>query len=293
VSLTPRLLSTSYPIWLWPNLIGLDAPCIATVWQKLFADSFNIKIPLSNYLTLFLVVWVIYSVDRLMDSKSLGNKETAALRHRFYFQHFHIMLVITLICFGCVGYLCLAVIPFEMLKTGLVISPFVLVYLLHRKWSRGPMMVFIPKEIFVGLVFAVGSTLPGHVWSSDVPEAFLSPSVIVFGILCSMNCIAISVWERDLDYQNDNSALPQFFPIITKIFNPISWIVFVTLFIFSVYSFRNHYDSEALPVIMASSFGCGIIAVLSHYEGKASKNIMRLLADMAVLIPGLVFVIAR
>ena len=43
---------------------------------------------------------------------------------------------------------------------------------------------------------------------------------------------------------------------------------------------------------MASSFGCGIIAVLSHYEGKASKNIMRLLADMAVLIPGLVFVIA-
>ena len=292
MSLTPRLLSTSYPIWLWPNLIGLDAPCIAIVWQKLFADSFNIKLPLSNYFTLFLVVWFIYSVDRLMDSKSLGSKETAALRHRFYFKYFRIMLVITVICFVCVGYLCLAVIPFEMLKTGLVISPFVLVYLLHRKWSKGPMMAFIPKEIFVGLVFAVGVTLPGHVWSGDVPEAFLSSSVIVFGILCSMNCMAISVWERNSDYQNDNSALPQYLPIISKLFTPISWIVFISFIIFSAYLLFNNHDSEALPIIIASSSGCGIIAVLSHFEGKASRNIIRLLADMAVLIPGIAFVIA-
>ena len=287
-----RPFKKSYPIWLWPNLIGLDAPIIAITWQKLFANSFNTKIPVSNYVTLFFVVWVIYSVDRLMDSKSLGSKETAAPRHRFYFKHFRLMLLITLISSGYAGYLCFAVIPFETLKVGLVISPFVLVYLLHRKWSRGPMMVFLPKEIFVGLVFAVGATLPGHVWAGDVPEAFLSSSVIAFGILCSINCMAISVWERNSDYQNDNSALPQYLPIISKLFTPISWIVFISLIIFSAYLLFNNHDSEALPIIIASSSGCGIIAVISHFEGKASRNIIRLLADMAVLIPGIAFVIA-
>tara|TARA_B100000579_G_C22644478_1_gene763056 strand:- start:56 stop:934 length:879 start_codon:yes stop_codon:yes gene_type:complete len=292
VSQLQRPFKKSYPIWLWPNLIGLDAPIIAITWQKLFANSFNTKIPVSNYVTLFFVVWVIYSVDRLMDSKSLGNKKTAASRHRFYFKHFRLMLLITLICSGYAGYLCFAVIPFEMLKTGLVVSPFVLVYLLHRKWSRGPILVVFPKEIFVGLVFAIGATLPGHVWAGDIPEAFLSSPVIVFGVLCSMNCIAISVWERDSDYQNDSSALPQFFPIITKFFTPVSWVVFIGLLIFLNYSFGKNYYNESLPVITASSIGCGIIAIISHFDGRVSCNIMRLFADMAVLIPGLAFIIA-
>ena len=292
MSYQQRLLSKSYPVWVWPNLIGLDAPFIAIVWQKLFADSFNVKLPLSNYLTLFLVVWVIYSVDRLMDARSLRSKETASLRHRFYLKYFRLLFFITGSCFLCASYLCLAVIPLEMLKIGLAISPFVLVYLLHRKFSTGPMLAVVPKEIFVGLVFAIGATLPGHVWAGDIPEAFLSSSVIVFGVLCSMNCIAISVWERDSDYQNDSSALPQFFPIITKFFTPVSWIVFIGLLIFLNYSFGKNYYNESLPVITASSIGCGIIAIISHFDGRVSCNIMRLFADMAVLIPGLAFIIA-
>ena len=56
------------------------------------------------------------------------------------------------------------------------------------------MMIIIPKEVFIGMVFAVGATLTGHTWSGDFfPDAFFSPSVIIFGILCSMNCIAISI----------------------------------------------------------------------------------------------------
>ena len=34
------------------------------------------------------------------------------------------------------------------------------------------MIVFLPKEIFVGLVFAIGTTLIGYTWTREIPDVF-------------------------------------------------------------------------------------------------------------------------
>ena len=276
------------PWWIWPNLLGIDAPTVAVLWQYFFACNFSLKIPTSNYLTLFLVVWVIYSVDRLLDARMLKRPEKASLRHLFYHSNYRIASFLTVVLTILTVFFCLYFLPMELLKTGSFVGAFVVVYLLHQIWAKGPMMIFIPKEVFIGMIFAVGSTLTGHTWSGEfIPDAFFSPSVIIFGILCAMNCIAISVWERHHDVENDPNALPQFLPQVVKLFPTIACAVFISLM---VYSFTNH-DHVGFPIFVASVAGCGLIAVLSFFDGKFSSQFLRFAADMAVMIPALLCVV--
>jgi hypothetical protein len=278
------------PWWIWPNLLGIDAPAVAVLWQYFFACNFRIKIPFSNYLTLFFVVWVIYSVDRLLDARMLKRPEEASLRHSFYHKNYRVASLITGALTILTAFLCLRFLPMELIKTGSFVGAFVVVYLLHQIWAKGLMMIIIPKEVFIGMVFAVGATLTGHTWSGDFfPDAFFSPSVIIFGILCSMNCIAISVWERGHDVENDPNALPQLLPIVVKLFPAIACTVFIVLM---AYSSINH-DHMGFPVFLASGIGCGLIAALSFFDGKFSSQFLRMAADMAVMVPALCYVFLR
>jgi hypothetical protein len=168
-----------------------------------------------------------------------------------------------------------------------MISCFVIVYFIHRKWGRGGMIVFLPKEIFVGLVFAIGTTLIGYTWTREIPDVFLSIPVIGFGVLCSMNCLAISVWEKDSDAFNDNSALPQLLPQFATHFPLISLIVFLIMSAVTYSLFR----SENFLVLLAASLGCGLISLISFIGKKLSNQLIRVLADVAVVAPALLIII--
>ena len=65
------------PLWLWPNLLSLDAPLVALVWQDFAAHSFGHPLRLPARIVLALTVWAIYVVDRLLDEESatLGELE--------------------------------------------------------------------------------------------------------------------------------------------------------------------------------------------------------------------------
>lgn len=79
------------PIWLWFNLLSLDAPLIALVWQDFLARCY----PTVGYPTVLhpagraslgLTVWAIYLADRLLDVRHPA-PDLEPVRHRFYRQH--------------------------------------------------------------------------------------------------------------------------------------------------------------------------------------------------------------
>ena len=59
----------SPPLWLWPNLLSLDAPLVAVLWQSFLAYRFSLPLRLSGCLALGLTVWSIYLLDRLLDAR--------------------------------------------------------------------------------------------------------------------------------------------------------------------------------------------------------------------------------
>ena len=55
--------------WLWPNLLSLDAPIVALLWQLLFARCFHASVSVTAAILLVLAVWLIYAADRVLDAR--------------------------------------------------------------------------------------------------------------------------------------------------------------------------------------------------------------------------------
>src|SRR3954463_11220816 len=71
----------------WLNVVCLDAPIVAVVWQWLFARSFGLGVSEGGSAALFLTAWLIYLADRFGDSISLRRGAPTSLRQRFCVRH--------------------------------------------------------------------------------------------------------------------------------------------------------------------------------------------------------------
>jgi len=88
----------SAPLWLWPNLLSLDAPLVAVLWQGFLAYRFSLPLRPSGRLALGLTVWAIYLLDRLLDARkppSVNGCDEPA-RHRYYRRRFKPMAALLL-----------------------------------------------------------------------------------------------------------------------------------------------------------------------------------------------------
>ncbi|MES1258612.1 MAG: hypothetical protein ABUS51_09280, partial [Acidobacteriota bacterium] len=74
------------PWWLWLNLLSLDAPLVALVWQDFLAHCYPSSLRLVGRWVLGLTVWGIYLADRLMDVRHPATNNEAP-RHGFYRKH--------------------------------------------------------------------------------------------------------------------------------------------------------------------------------------------------------------
>ncbi len=145
-------------IWLWPNLLSLDAPLVALLWQILFLRCFHAASrPLPSVL-LVSVVWLIYAADRALDAwRGSGLRP----RHEFYRRHWRALLPIWIA----------------------VLVYFGVVHCSRLCW---------PKEAAVAVIFGLGASLAAWTRVETSYDVF---TVILFACLCWINCAAISEWE--------------------------------------------------------------------------------------------------
>jgi hypothetical protein len=87
------------PLWLWFNLLSLDAPLIALVCQDFLARCYPTLLRPTGRGALGLTVWAIYLADRLLDVRHPASA-IESMRHRFYRQHrgYVIALLALIVC---------------------------------------------------------------------------------------------------------------------------------------------------------------------------------------------------
>ena len=188
LSNTLQPLTAKWPFWLWPNLLSLDAPFIASLWQDVFARDAGVTLTLASRTALPLAVWLIYLLDRLLDTVN-GMPQNATARHAFCCVHRGACCLLTGLVALMLG-VSILFLPPRIVRNGLLAACLVAAYLLlvHRFGRR-----WLPKEAIVGLLFAVGTALAP--FTSASPAAELVFPALLFGILCWANSSAIEIWE--------------------------------------------------------------------------------------------------
>ena len=82
VAPSPSTRTQKIPFWLWPNVLGLDAPLVAVLWQALLAGDVGLRLSWPEPLTLFCADWSVYIADRLYDTRLPPSSDSDPERKR-------------------------------------------------------------------------------------------------------------------------------------------------------------------------------------------------------------------
>ncbi len=287
------------PWWLWPNLLSLDAPLVAVLWQGLFALSAGARIPLAAHVLLGLAVWIIYVGDRLIDATRLDVRFPATERHLFYGRHRREFLVVVLFVAAGAAVVAGAVLPEALALRGVFLGLLVAGYFGYLAVIRRGAGVLVPKEVLCGIFFAVGTNLAPAYGVSHASaggsgvlgffnegllgfaEAARSLPVAAFALLCALNCTVIAVWESGEDEVQDQAALTHWYGLRGLSFSRPLILLAVAGIVLAIV-FRGDPQVAVYLCVSASAVG---LAVLEKHRGRLSTSARRTLADAALLTP--------
>ena len=176
------------PWWLVPNLLALDAPAAAVVWQRFLAARFGTGVPRSATIALAAIVWCIYLADRRLDARR-GDFEADRHRVADRFPRAFVGLAMASLAVAVVA---TSQLPASYFAVGASLGLGVAAYLAAVHFAPGVARLGA-KELLVGAAFAAGVTVP--LAASGPPPVRWLPSAAAFGGLCWLNCRLIERWE--------------------------------------------------------------------------------------------------
>ncbi|CAN5750489.1 hypothetical protein BH11VER1_BH11VER1_29250 [soil metagenome] len=140
------------PWWLWLNVLSLDAPLVAVLWQWALAQAYGVQMDPVTYSTLGLTVWLIYVVDRVFDTRSVDENHALAARHLYYRQHYRFFVWCAIPSVAIfLMYRVFTALPATILWRGIGLGFLVGMYLLHFV-ARGHRRVFILGSVFASFL---------------------------------------------------------------------------------------------------------------------------------------------
>lgn len=270
----------SYSPVVWLNLFCLDAPLVALAWQWIFARSFGAHLTWPLRVLLFLTAWLIYLGDRFADSIRLPAGSPRSERHQFCQDHMVGWWIAIVIIFVVDAALALRSLDLQMFFLGGTLAVVCAVYLflnhlLGGRWRPIPM-----KEKAVGVLFAAGTTLAvvGVLPGLTISFAF---AVVLFAMLCTLNCLCIASWERELDAAQGKTSLLTGWPSVARVLKPFGlFIVAVSLVLAVVWRF-----AAPLWICLAAS---ALLLMWLLGAAHLRRDSRTALADLVLLTPLLV-----
>lgn len=281
----PRVVPSAHrkPFWLIPNLLSLDAPLVAVAWLYIFAKTWRADyIPWVAYISLALVVWVIYVVDRLLDASIRGGSSgRLEARHQFHRKHQRVFGVLAVMVGITVGILVVSGLPVNIYSYGIiggimVAGFFTLSVLYPAAENEQP----YAKNVVAGLSFAYGTALLAHAYTGFDMRTILSRELICFAVLCILNISAIDLWE-----QANRSSDPEI-----KAGNELALTLPLALLgaaslVFALQA--QQYTTR--PFFYAILTSAALLHILNRSRARFQMDALRVLADVALLAPLVVF----
>ncbi len=243
------------PLWLWPNLLSLDAPLVALVWQLLFARCFHAEWRALPALLLAVTVWLIYAGDRMLDALRTPTDQP---RHQFYRAHWRVILPVWFAILALASWLALTGLDRPVLRRGLWLLAAVAVYLSIVHAAPQRLRRYWPKEAAVAILFALGASLDAWTRIRSGEDVL---TIALFSALCWINCRAIEAWEHRTVWPTAGLAAC------------IAVAAAVTL-------------AAHRPVLASAEFASALAFIcLDRSRLRLSPNALRVLADVALLSP--------
>lgn len=145
----------------------------------------------------------------------------------------------------------------------------------------------LPKEILCGYLFAVGCSLSVCFFTRDASATPFSIETLLLALLCSLNCIAIACYEREMDSANDPDAITQTWPQVIRVYP----VLLLTLAAISGVTLNQQLPREVFWFVMSILISTGLLGALHIFSKRLNPELSHVLADAALVTPLFLFAI--
>lgn len=182
--------------------LSLDVTAGAVISSLFVAKVFNVQLSLNMLFGLGIAIWLIYTIDHLLDGHFASNQPKNR-RHAFHQRH-----KIKLLFFSCIvfllGLINLTYLPDMTIKFGLVLAAFVLFYFgslhllkINKTWH---------KEILAAIIYTVG-VFAAPLSQMDLIRWQEVLFIAQFFLLVITNLFLFPVYEHEIDRQDQLQSI--------------------------------------------------------------------------------------
>ncbi len=231
------------------NTLSIDISVGAVVGSYFLSMVFEVSPDAAGLLVLGLCVWIIYSVDHLLDAKRIKNP-ALTFRHQFYKRNFRVLWAIVALMTALTAVATILFLKKPTLMLGCVIAGTALLYLIFQR------SLSFAKELVGALLYTAGVLVPvvGQPGMEFRTSSILT--VFQFFLVVMLNLILFSLFDRkiDLSQQQDSIATKFSTTSITGFF----WICFSFALIIGIVNF--YFSPQLFPAV-------GIILIMTVVLG--------------------------
>lgn len=248
--------------------VAVGAVC-SSVW---FAVFFGVKPGGIAFIVLGLTVWIIYTLDHLVDARTIKTPANAK-RYQFHQQHFSIIGVVWMLAIVCDGVLVFFMSE-EILYDGLWLSALVIIYFLFHRY------VGFLKEFTIAVLYTVGVLLPTLSLKGAPPVASEWVVISSFLLTALTNILLFSWVDHDADISDgQHSFAIAFGRRHTQQFVSMLFIAQAILQLIII------YWVGAAPVILLLSMNSVLLFIFFCAERLKKNDSFRLVGDAIFFFP--------
>ncbi len=274
------------PLWLWPNLLSLDAPVVAVAWLYMFQKIWLMVLPWGYYAALGLVVWGIYLTDRIADLKMLppGDPRLGS-RHRFIQRCGRWPGIVA--AMALLGALLVAgghIPQGPLVDYGRVVLPMVGIFFCLTVFSMQDREIPHLRNLVAGLAFSYGTAMGAHMWVVKPGiidlvyphfNLLVAPEMLVFALLCSINITAIHFWEQAAAGGESEDG-----------WNDLAIVLPLAVLGAACIGFAAKSEEViSRPFYYAVLISAALLYAINRIRTRCSIDALRVLADAAMLAP--------
>ena len=261
-------------IWGYINILSIDIALGAMGGCLLFAGLFDVSLRPPAYLGLGLIVWIIYTVDHLLDASRPDTRLSTA-RHRFHHVHRNALTVAVILASLVVLAQSLFV-RTPVLVSGFLMGGWVIVYLTIQSRLRFMKELAAAVSYTAGVVIAPLSLLDRPV---SAPEWV---TVVAFFLTTWINLLICSLYDHAADLKDHQPSFATTFgAVVTR---QTTFTLFVMVFVLLVYLFLSPGSNRLVAGLLAL-MNLTLAVVVSSRSWFAQADRHRLFADLAFLFP--------
>ncbi len=264
--------------------MSIDVAIGGVIMSASIAKLWDVDMPIVVYIALFLCIWMIYTLDHLLDAKKAKEIPTMK-RHKFH-QQYGTILFYVLFMTAMTSLSVLFFLPPQILLYGGITAGIIAGYFLLTWWLK----VFVAKEILIAVLYSSGVCLAPMVLQSEfsLNQLFIYVQV---ALVAFNNLLLFSFYDSEDDLKDGYSSWATINGALqTKRFLTFSMIVSLMIIVLMLILGG---ESEAYFVFQISLFFMILVlgALFIGVRKLQSEYWFRLLGDGVFMFPGVMLLL--